>query len=75
LKQCITLHKNSGGAVQQKLGELQPLSPIAGAATGVLFLVIYCKTLYFRCILLWWFWSVNFWCILIWHFLRAYFAM
>jgi len=53
LKQCITLHKNSGGAVQQKLGELQPLSPIAGAATGVLFLVIYCKTLYFRCILLW----------------------
>jgi len=36
LKQCITLHKNSGGAAA-KTGKLQPLSPIAGATTGKLY--------------------------------------
>jgi len=29
---------------------------------------IYCKTLYFRCILISRFWNVEFHCILIWHF-------
>ena len=34
LKRCITLHKNSGGT-GAKTGGLEPLSPIASAATGV----------------------------------------
>ena len=34
LKQCITLHKNSGGAGAKTGGGLEPLSPIASAATG-----------------------------------------
>jgi len=34
LKQCIALHKNSGRAAAKKLEGLEPLSPIASAATA-----------------------------------------
>ena len=36
LRQSITLYKNLGG-LEQNLGGLEPLSPIASAATGVLY--------------------------------------
>jgi len=35
LRQSITLYKNLGG-LEQNLGGLEPLSPIASAATGQL---------------------------------------
>ena len=33
LRQSITLYKNLGGGLEQNLGGLKPLSPIASAAT------------------------------------------
>jgi len=33
LRQSITLYKNLGGGLEQNMGGLEPLSPIASAAT------------------------------------------
>jgi len=42
VKQCITLHKNSGGAgAKTGGGLLEPLSPIATATTGYLYFPIF----------------------------------